>query len=156
MKPITICIISLILGVIFISGCTSDDDQARQEKEAQYINTIQAYSLRLSEIFEEQSQDTEAFEEGTLSYDEYYTNVVARQSEIQVFIEEMEELTPPPGFEEIHELILKGLNDIDQAFQYTLKALDSDDPSLLERANEKIEEGISSINEADEKIQALN
>lgn len=145
-------IIFLLISVIVISTHINTPDNDITEIEAEYVETINAYSAKFARLLVEHGMDIDNFSKNKLNEADLDKNTASRQREVEYILWVSKYIKPPRRFEETHELFIKGLNQGNQSFNYINLYLESNDPRLLELAWQEREAGLETITKARRKL----
>ncbi len=147
-----IAIIFVLISLIIISTHINTPDNDITEIEAEYVETINAYSAKYARLLVEHGMDIDNFSKNRLSEADLYKNTANRQREVEYILWVSKYIKPPRRFKETHELVIKGLSHGNQSFNYINYYLESNDPRFLELASQEKETGLETITKARQKL----
>ncbi len=122
----------LISGVVCASGCI---DSSPNEEE--YLNLINGYLSDFIDIGNEVNLNLQAEIDGSITDEELITRFREIQKDVQLIISELEDTTPPAGYDEIHSTAIAAFKDYDNFLTTYIQYLETG--SGLETSIESLE-----------------
>jgi hypothetical protein len=143
----------VMLGLVLVlSGCLGD---SVQDDIMNYVNkeTTEAAELEGKAIAAYEGVSGANYQDDQIMYDALVNEVIPNYTE---FIEELEAVKiETDELKEIHEIYLNGADLQLQGFVKVVEALEKQDASIVEEANQLLNEGKSMIEDYQKKLDTL-
>lgn len=142
----------MFVFVLVLSGCLGD---SVQDDIMNYVNeeTTAAAELESKAIAAYEGVSGANYQDDQIMYDALVNDVIPNYTE---FIDELEAVKiETDELKEIHEIYLKGADLQHQGFVKVVEALEKQDASIVEEANQLLNEGKQLIEDYQKKLDAL-
>jgi hypothetical protein len=140
----------VFLSVLLLAGCLGDPVQ---DEILTYVNedTADAKELEGKAISAYESVSGENYSDDQTMYDALLNDVIPTYTE---FIKELESVSiEEEELKEIHEIYIEGANLQLQGFNKIVEALEAQDASIIDEANEILADGRNSIQDYQAKLE---
>ena len=142
-------VLVLVLGVC---GCSSPAAKTTEQKtnssaldeEIVYIDKLIAQNNGWAKAFKDFRESGDPGLESTASVDALNEAL----DEMTALVEDAREINPPKGFEEVHDLFLKGIDELEEIPLKVPKAIAEGDFDTYSKLGENITKGLDYMNEA--------
>ena len=140
-KYITLTLgIIMILSVVTISGCTTNENQT-------YLNKAHGWSDIVTNATINQQQANQDYLAGFITTPDFINKTHSHKKTIDNVIAKMEKTTPPSGYLQIHDDILLAFKDYSNNLQQTMQGIN------LNNINITFTQSLDSMHESNVKIE---